>query len=866
MCHTARARGGARAVMAPAGAGALLGAGGRAGEGTGGSGRGGDGGSGGGGTGGAAGGAHSASGGRADVERLGTLAARDARALCGGATPLRIAPRALQATQAALRELQAAREACERAPVEYLRQYGPDAPFFKQLEGTARVLGGVRALELVAEPETRPFPRAPSSYAPFASLRHLRLERCAVARGAGAEAIAALRDALEALELERCTALLAADDGATDASEARGEGVGALGEALLCGADEASLDDAPAWPRLSSLRARKCGLERLSAACLRAAAGGGALTRLDLSWNSLERLDALGCVRTLVMVDVSFNRLASLRGLEASAASLEVLAARGNALARVASALPLPHLAALDLAGNVLADVSDVARLASLSSLRALCLEENPVAWASGYRLGVLAAFAGALVTLDGDAPTVTEAAATVRATPARGLPGARAQGNADVDAAAAARAQQHLSPRALPERLETAWRRGSLDGGSSDDSGDSSARTGDGAGGIERRAGGGRRRRPRIRTIAEAEESARGGATWVAHAATPSGATAGGGGGSRSSGVSETASPLRQPPLLGALAAGEAEADALRERAEEFKRQSGSQWLTSFNEWLDRRVPVLREREHGAGADSPSSPCTPRTPPDAVLEADLEQLLSSVRSARAARATTPHVLPRSGSPPRYEDAVLHPRPASSSTGAVDGACALPAQAKAATPTMRELVARKRGGVSGDGSDGSGSDCGGVWYVQSPLARGGSALGDARWRRAQSDTSDTTSDSQLDSGSDSRSPLEDTDSEDEALGIGSAGGAGYRVCGMNGLRGVATGPSIVEDHIRYYRAGSKSVAAAASSPPPTARLRGSGVQLTPERVEREIGASQRENADALARRAAVLAPPQRGDC
>eukprot|EP00793_Prasinoderma_coloniale_P002743 PRCOL_00002225-RA len=587
--------------MAPAGAGALLGAGGRAGEGTGGGGRGGDGGSGGGGTGGAAGSAHSASGGRADVERLGTLAARDARALCGGATPLRIAPRALQATQAALRELQAAREACERAPVEYLRQYGPDAPFFKQLEGTARVLGGVRALELVAEPETRPFPRAPSSYAPFASLRHLRLERCAVARGAGAEAIAALRDALEALELERCTALLAADDAATDASEARGEGVGALGEALLCGADEASLDDAPAWPRLSSLRARKCGLERLSAACLRAAAGGGALTRLDLSWNSLERLDALGCVRTLVMVDVSFNRLASLRGLEASAASLEVLAARGNALARVASALPLAHLAALDLAGNVLADVSDVARLASLSSLRALCLEENPVAWASGYRLGVLAAFAGALVTLDGDAPTVTEAAAT-----------------------------QHLSPRALPERLETAWRRGSLDGGSSDDSGDSSARTGDGAGGIERRAGGGRRRRPRIRTIAEAEESARGGATWVAHAATPSGATAGGSGGSRSSGVSETASPLRQPPLLGALAAGEAEADALRERAEEFKRQSGSQWLTSFNEWLDRRVPVLREREHGAGADSPSSPCTPRTPPDAVLEADLEQLLSS--------------------------------------------------------------------------------------------------------------------------------------------------------------------------------------------------------------------------------------------
>ena len=370
---------------------------------------------------------------RVEVERLATLASRNARALqsggggahagpSGGYTALVLAPGALEATQAALRELVAARATRERAPVEYLRHYAPSAPFYKQLDDAREVLAGCRALQLRTEGGATTGATVaplPTSLAPFEALKWLLLARLSLA-GSGPAALSALRPRLEALALERCTAL----EGSAQAGGGGGganddEGVGALGRALLCGAGEGAAAGSVEWPALASLRCSKCGLTRLTAGVRTAPR----LTRLDLSWNSLERVDALACLTCLASVKLSFNRLSSLRGLEASAGTLLVLEARGNALQSVGSVLPLARLAALDLAGNVLADATDVIQLGSLGELRSLCLEANPVAHASQYRTRTLQLFSGRLVSLDGVPPTAAEAVNATRSPFRGGVP-----------------------------------------------------------------------------------------------------------------------------------------------------------------------------------------------------------------------------------------------------------------------------------------------------------------------------------------------------------------------------------------------------------------------------------------------------------
>ena len=761
---------------------------------------------------------------RVEVERLATLASRNARALqsggggahagpSGGYTALVLAPGALEATQAALRELVAARATRERAPVEYLRHYAPSAPFYKQLDDAREVLAGCRALQLRTEGGATTGAAVaplPTSLAPFEALKWLLLARLSLA-GSGPAALSALRPRLEALALERCTAL----EGSAQAGGGGGganddEGVGALGRALLCGAGEGAAAGSVEWPALASLRCSKCGLTRLTAGVRTAPR----LTRLDLSWNSLERVDALACLTCLASVKLSFNRLSSLRGLEASAGTLLVLEARGNALQSVGSVLPLARLAALDLAGNVLADATDVIQLGSLGELRSLCLEANPVAHASQYRTRTLQLFSGRLVSLDGVPPTAAEAVNATRS-PFRG-------------GVAAEPRQRRFSPGALPDRL-AAWRRGSLRGGEVSPLADGATEAaGPGLKGRRGRKG----RRPRVRTIVEADECPD----------SPSKRSSGGKAAPTPptpSSPATSASPLQVSPIQSVLT-DSAEADTLREQAEEFKRQKGVRWLSSFNDWLERRIPSRASGDkgtgaRGAGGGAVEGDSQARTPPEAeaALAADLEQLLSSARSSR------PHAVPppRSASPPRFEDAVLRTRSLSS------GYAASPA-GMAGTPTMSELVAR------GDsGSDSDAEPTAGRWLPREDAAASAkprerepsSARARARWGSG-SDTSDTTSASGLDS--------------DEG------GDEGAR---MLAVEGIPLSPvQVRDDHIALSPVRTYGAIDSDGKLPTPPRIRGraGGLMLTLERLESEASLSQAEKADVAARRAAVRCSPQ----
>lgn len=130
-----------------------------------------------------------------------------------------------------------------------------------------------------------------------------------------------------------------------------------------------------------------------------------ALRDLLLHSNGLESLEGLeGCPR-IQRLWVWGNRLRSLSGLHAQA-DLRELWAQDNRLERVGGVEHLVSLQVLDVAGNPVANLRDVQKLAHLPRLRSVSFSDPhfgscPVVRAAGYRQFVLASLP-ALTHLDG--------------------------------------------------------------------------------------------------------------------------------------------------------------------------------------------------------------------------------------------------------------------------------------------------------------------------------------------------------------------------------------------------------------------------------------------------------------------------------
>jgi hypothetical protein len=105
-----------------------------------------------------------------------------------------------------------------------------------------------------------------------------------------------------------------------------------------------------------------------------------ALEEVDLAFHAIERVEHLGRLARLRVLNLSENRIAALepdvlRGL----GCLELLNLNGNLLRRIPALGALPALKVLRLARNLLGSLDDVDRLAGLPALASLSLHGNPM-------------------------------------------------------------------------------------------------------------------------------------------------------------------------------------------------------------------------------------------------------------------------------------------------------------------------------------------------------------------------------------------------------------------------------------------------------------------------------------------------------
>jgi len=119
-----------------------------------------------------------------------------------------------------------------------------------------------------------------------------------------------------------------------------------------------------------------------------------ALRSLTLTYSNLSSIANLEACTALTSLDLSYNRITDLAGLRGvRGAPLECLSLEWNALRSTAGLEDLPQLRALDLGYNFVCGISEAVRLSGLTSLRALRLAGNPVAFARSYRCDVLSCF-----------------------------------------------------------------------------------------------------------------------------------------------------------------------------------------------------------------------------------------------------------------------------------------------------------------------------------------------------------------------------------------------------------------------------------------------------------------------------------------
>lgn len=143
----------------------------------------------------------------------------------------------------------------------------------------------------------------------------------------------------------------------------------------------------PPWSRLTRLSLRRSGLSRVDPSLFVAAPN---LRLLDLSYNRISGFLAIGTLKDLEKLDLSFNLFASVPELQIPS-TLTSLRLSHNKLESLEGLACCQELEELDVAFNLLCSHSCLAQVSLLSRLRRLSTQGNPLAISEDHRVKTLA-------------------------------------------------------------------------------------------------------------------------------------------------------------------------------------------------------------------------------------------------------------------------------------------------------------------------------------------------------------------------------------------------------------------------------------------------------------------------------------------
>ncbi|XP_010549059.1 PREDICTED: uncharacterized protein LOC104820345 isoform X2 [Tarenaya hassleriana] len=253
------------------------------------------------------------------------------------------------------------------APVDYLRAYVSDLGDFRALEQLRRILRLLTSLKVVS---TLPPPMrdpTPLSLLPFGRLKILELRGCDLSTSA-AKGLLELRHTLEKIICHNSTDALR----------------------HVFASRIAEIKDSAQWNKLAFV---SCACNRLllmdeSLQLL------PVVESLDLSRNKFTKVDSLRRCTKLKHLDLGFNNLRTISHLSEVSCRIVKLVLRNNGLTTLRGIENLKSLEGLDVSCNIISNFSELEFLGSLSVLKDLWLEGNPLCCSRWYRAHVFSYFA----------------------------------------------------------------------------------------------------------------------------------------------------------------------------------------------------------------------------------------------------------------------------------------------------------------------------------------------------------------------------------------------------------------------------------------------------------------------------------------
>ncbi|CAH8254925.1 unnamed protein product [Arabidopsis lyrata] len=296
------------------------------------------------------------------VEKLEKFLEDEAESLLEETMILKLNPAGLHYLHLRLESLRELERMLSGAPVDYLRAYVSDLGDYRALEQLRRILRILTSLKVVS---TLPSPArdpTPLSLIPFGRLKVLELRRCDLSTSP-AKGLLELRHTLENIICHNSTDALR----------------------HVFASRIAEITNSPEWNKLAVI---SCACNRLvlmdeSLQLLPAAES------LDLSRNKFVKVDNLRRCTKLKHLDLGFNHLRTVSYLSQVSCHLVKLVLRNNALTTLRGIENLKSLEGLDVSYNIISNFSELEFLWSLSVLKELWLEGNPVCCARWYRAHV---------------------------------------------------------------------------------------------------------------------------------------------------------------------------------------------------------------------------------------------------------------------------------------------------------------------------------------------------------------------------------------------------------------------------------------------------------------------------------------------
>ncbi|KAF3783707.1 Serine/threonine-kinase 11-interacting protein [Nymphaea thermarum] len=300
------------------------------------------------------------------LESLERFVGRQAGPLLDGSIVLKLNPAGLHYVQSRIEALGELEALLAAAPVDYLRAYVSDLGDHRALEQLRRILRLLTSLKVVSVLPSPARDPTPLSLLSFGRLKVLEFRGCDLSTST-ARGLLALRPTLEKIICHNSTDAL------------RHVFADRIAEIRKC----------PPWNRLTTVSCPCNGLVLMDESLHLLPAA----ETLDLSRNQFAKIDNLSGCTKLRYLDLGFNHLRTISSLIEVSCPIVKLVLRSNALTSLRGIENLKLLEGLDLSYNIISKFSEIEPLGSLPFLQNLSLEGNPICNARCYRAQVFSFF-----------------------------------------------------------------------------------------------------------------------------------------------------------------------------------------------------------------------------------------------------------------------------------------------------------------------------------------------------------------------------------------------------------------------------------------------------------------------------------------